>query len=216
MGFGAPVPDHTGAVESIAFIKENVDICVKQHKCGQDRPLPMLPDRVVWIEANSQTRIQLLEPKTIRAPFIALSYCWGPTSPDSYMTTAATLEARKASMDYWDLPALFQDVVNAARELEIEYIWIDRLCIIQGNDGDFLEQASKMGQIYGNATLTIAAASATTEHDRVFVPKADEWLTADLSADISGLGRLKLAARLVNRCDIIVRNAFAESTPHHF
>lgn len=59
------------------------------------------------------------------------------------------------------MPLLFRDVIKVACSPGISYIWIDRLCIIQGDDKDFRSQARKMGEAYGNATLTIATASAT-------------------------------------------------------
>jgi hypothetical protein len=193
VGFADEIPSHAGDQQCFDFIKEKVGACVKQHKCGKDGALPLLPDRVVWIEANNASRIQLLEPKNIRAPFVALSYCWGPVGPTTYISNAETLEARKASINFNDLPPLFQDVVEAARALGIEYVWIDRLCIIQGNDEDFHAQAPKMGEIYGNATLTIAAASATTEEDRILVPRDD--LAYDLDMSVGGIGSLKLRFR---------------------
>ena len=63
---------------------------------------------------------------------------------------------------------------------------------------DFQAQASKMGQIYGNATLTIATASATTEHDLILLPRGPERLSVDVDADISGLGKLKLSVRFLS------------------
>jgi len=156
----------------------------------------LLPDRVIWIEANNATHIQLVEPKDIRAKYIALSYCWGPTSPDTYLTNASTLDARKAGIEYHDLPPLFQDVVSCSRSLGIEYLWIDRLCIIQGDGEDFMRQASKMNEIYGKATLTIAAASAASENDRILIERDSKWLPINLDMNINGIGSLKLRIRL--------------------
>ncbi|EXJ53424.1 uncharacterized protein A1O5_13358 [Cladophialophora psammophila CBS 110553] len=195
MGFAEEIAEHSGDQQCFDFIKEKVGTCIKQHKCGKDGGLPVLPDRVIWIEANNASRIQLLEPKNICAPFIALSYCWGPVGPNTYLTNARNLEARKASIEFNDLPPLFQNVVDVARSLGIEYIWIDRLCIIQGDDEDFHSQAAKMGEIYGNATLTIAAASATTENDRILVPRDEKWWPFDLNLDFDGIGSLNLRFR---------------------
>jgi len=195
VGFGEAIPKNVWDPQSFASIRENVDACVKQHKCGQDGALAMLPYRVLWIEADNPSRIQLLEPKNIRAPYIALSYCWGPVDPNNFVTTAATLGAKKAGIEFSELPVLFRDIVDTARELQIEYIWIDRLCIIQGNDEDFKAQASTMDRIHGNATLTIAAASATTEHDSIFDQRRGELLGGHLKANIAGLGELQLSFR---------------------
>lgn len=174
MGFAKEIAKNAGDQECINFIKDTISTCMKHHTCGSDKSSsPLLPDRVIWIEAYNVTGIQLVESPRIRAQYIALSYCWGPVNQDTYLTTAGTLCERKSGMRYKDLPRLFQDVIKTARSLGIEYIWIDRLCIIQGSDEDFHSQAPKMGEIYGNATLTIAAASANTENDGILTTRED-------------------------------------------
>lgn len=199
VGFGEEIGHDARDPRCLDFIKENVRTCVKHHNCGKDGALPVLPDRVLWIEASNPTRIQLLEPQNIRAPFIALSYCWGPVSPSTYLTNAQTLAARKAGIEFTDLPPLFQDVVEVARALGIEYIWIDRLCIIQEDEVDFHAQAPKMGAIYGHATLTIAAAMVATENDRLLVPRDRKWDAFTLDMQIHGLGSLELRGRRLAR-----------------
>jgi Heterokaryon incompatibility protein (HET) len=116
-------------------------------------------------------------------------------SSDKYLTDASTFNARKAGIQNNDLPLLIQDVVKCARVLGIEYIWIDRLCIIQGDVQDFNSQAPKMEEIYGNATLTIAAASASSENDRILIERESKWQVYDLALDVIGIGYLKLRFR---------------------
>ncbi|KAH7130128.1 heterokaryon incompatibility protein-domain-containing protein [Dendryphion nanum] len=193
MGYAEEIPSDSGSLECAKFIKENIDICIKHHKCGTGGPLPLLPDRIIWIAANNATGIQLIEPQSIRAPYITLSYCWGPVDANTYLTNAENVSSKREGMNYNDLPPLFQDVVYTARRLGIEYIWIDRLCIIQGANGDFSTQAPKMGEIYGNATLTIATASATTEFDKILTQR--ERPSYNLNMDVAGLGSLKTRFR---------------------
>ncbi len=143
------------------------------HKCSSGGLPPKLPDRVIWVKVpGTPSGIQLIETQgqKMRAPYLTLSYCWGPVSPSTFLTDASNIKTRKAGMAYTDLPPLLQDVVDIARLLGIEYVWVDRLCIIQGSSTDFALQAPKMGSIYGNATLTIAAASAVSEHTILLGP----------------------------------------------
>ncbi len=195
MGTANPVPTHAGEQACFDFIQEKVAHCMKEHKCGRDGHLPLLPDRVIWVQADTPSRIQLVEPKDIRAKYLCLSYCWGPVNASTYLTDTTTLSWRKSSIQFAHLPPLFQDVVSIARVLGIEYVWIDRLCIIQGDDGDFKQQAPKMGEIYGNATLTIAAATATSENDRILVERDLKWASYDLSLAVNGIGTLKFRVR---------------------
>jgi len=128
-------------------------------------------------------------------PYIALSYCWGPVSSTTFLTDEETLAVRKAGTDYDDLPPLFQDVVTICRALGFEYLWIDRLCIIQDDRDDFARQAPKMGDIYGNATVTIASASAATENDRILTERDPKWNPLSLEVIANDLGTLRFSVR---------------------
>ena len=56
-----------------------------------------------------------------------------------------------------------RDAILVTRALEITYIWIDALCIIQNdNTKDWIEQASKMNKIYGGSTVTLVVASSNS------------------------------------------------------
>lgn len=196
MGFSKDIARSAGDPQCVDFIKEHVETCLKTHDCAQEGgALPLLPDRVIWIEAKNKSRIQLVEPRSIRARYIALSYCWGPVSPTTYLTNADTFQARKSGIEFTDLPPLFQDVVKTARALGIDYIWIDRLCIIQGDPKDFDTQAPKMGEIYGRATLSIAAASATTENDSIYAPREDKWMSVEHRTGFNGASSIKIRSR---------------------
>lgn len=162
IGMASPISPHSGSRECLEFIKAQVETCMMHHKCSLRRHPSVLPDRVIWIASpKTPSRIQLVEPQgKQRAPYLALSYCWGPVSESTLLTTEANIVAHKAGIEFERLPPLFQDIVDLAQLLGIEYVWIDRLCIIQGSRTDFAQQAPKMGLVYGNATLTISAASA--------------------------------------------------------
>jgi hypothetical protein len=47
-----------------------------------------------------------------------------------------------------------------ARALEIDYVWIDNVCIIQDDDNDWIMESSKMAAIYANSYLNILIVSA--------------------------------------------------------
>ena len=65
-----------------------------------------------------------------RGRYIALSHCWGTNTP--LKTTARNLKEHEQRIGWNDLPVTFQDAVLMAAYIGIPYIWIDSLCIIQG------------------------------------------------------------------------------------
>ena len=74
-------------------------------------------------------------------------------------TTESNIDRHKQMIDWQGLPKSFQDAITVVSNLEIQYIWIDSLCIIQGSDSDdWLQEAPKMADYYQSAFLTISAA----------------------------------------------------------
>ncbi|CAI6332215.1 unnamed protein product [Periconia digitata] len=63
------------------------------------------------------------------------------------------------------MPQNFQDAVTVTRMLGIQYLWIDSLCIIQDSKEDWEREGAKMGDIYHNAYVTIAATCASKSED---------------------------------------------------
>lgn len=72
----------------------------------------------------------------------------------------ANVEAYREKIDFGQLPATFQDAVVTTRELGLEYLWIDSICIIQGEGGDFDQEAKRMEDVFSSAFCVIAASSA--------------------------------------------------------
>jgi hypothetical protein len=62
-----------------------------------------------------------------------------------------------------------------ARAVEIDYIWIDSLCIIQDNQDDWKAESAEMATIYGGTTLNIAASAASDGHGGLFFDREEHW-----------------------------------------
>ncbi|KAI8682481.1 HET domain-containing protein [Fusarium sp. Ph1] len=106
---------------------------------------------------GGQLRLRLCQPYDSSQPYTVLSYCWGgsdllKTTPGSYS-------------DFQDdIPAggLCETIWQAARitySIGVSYIWVDSLCIIQGDVEDWAREAPKMKDVYANAYLTISASA---------------------------------------------------------
>ncbi|KAN0091955.1 HET domain containing protein [Hyaloscypha variabilis] len=57
-------------------------------------------------------------------------------------------------------PPHSHDAIIITQKLGLEYIWIDSLCIIQDDASDWEIESALMGDVYGNATITIAAVTS--------------------------------------------------------
>ncbi|KAK4220623.1 heterokaryon incompatibility [Podospora fimiseda] len=107
--------------------------------------------------------------------YLGLSHCWGnPTSDDKsqFCTTLENHDHRLGGFSSYDLPKTFQDAIEVTRALGKQYLWIDALCIIQGDGGDWESQANTMQDIFANAYCTIAATSAHSWKDGFLKPQS--------------------------------------------
>jgi hypothetical protein len=76
--------------------------------------------------------------------------------------TAGQATSKLVAFSLSSLPATVRDAVIICRHLEIKFLWVDALCIIQDspNAEDWTRESAAMDQIYGNAFFTLAAAGA--------------------------------------------------------
>jgi hypothetical protein len=136
---------------------------------------PPLPSRVLDVgEAGDLSDPFLYVPDDAsqeRGSYVALSYCWGKDTGSFVMTTNSNIQERRAGIPLSSLPTTLREAVYITRRLNIRYLWIDALCIIQGCEDDWTSNTAKMDQIYGNAVLTIAAGSAKSCTERVLKPR---------------------------------------------
>jgi hypothetical protein len=103
------------------------------------------------------SKISLLISENRKARYAALSYCWG--GPQALVAEEDTLDAMARGIALSMLPKTVQDAVTVTRRLGLQYLWVDALCIKQDSEEDWISESSKMADIYGNAAVTIAAAS---------------------------------------------------------
>lgn len=118
-----------------------------------------MPSRVLDVGPSDHSR----EPRLHlslgeRGEWATLSHCWGKTV--TTILTSALLDNLTQSISYATLPRNFQDAILVTRHLGIRYLWIDSLCIIQDSVEDWLRESAKMGDIYKNSLITIAATNA--------------------------------------------------------
>jgi hypothetical protein len=98
-----------------------------------------------------------------RGKYIALSHCWG--GKNSLCTSEKTLELHKRGIPFSGFPKTFQHAILICRGLGVDYLWIDSVCIIQDSEQDWARQAARMGDVYSNSWITIAADAAANSDE---------------------------------------------------
>lgn len=124
------IPRNSGSNECLRLAKAWLNNCLQQHPQCKTRTKPELPHRVIDVTMG---QIRLSIPyKGATGYWVALSHCWG--KENTFKTTPSTLELHQHGIKWGDLPKTFQDAVLVTRALEISYLWIDSLCIIQDDE----------------------------------------------------------------------------------
>jgi hypothetical protein len=97
--------------------------------------------------------------------YATLSYCWG--IKNFIKLTRDNLEDFLKEIPKEKLPKTFTDAIYTARALGLQYIWIDSLCIVQGESDhlDWISESGKMRFVYGSAHVNIAATTATDVYE---------------------------------------------------
>ena len=123
-----------------------------------------LPTRLLYVRDPNPGVLCLYCPKeNNRVKYIALSHCWGKLTEErkrEFCTTKDNIKTRLNGFSFSILPKTFRDAVRVTRELGIQYLWIDSLCIIQWNQKDSEHEAKRMEGVFASAYCTIAATSA--------------------------------------------------------
>jgi hypothetical protein len=119
-----------------------------------------VPTRLLHIRPNSQAHLCTV-PQGKDTLYAALSYRWGETQQQKDgRTMRANLHDRYGRINISQLPQSIIDAVKVTQTLELSYLWVDALCIVQDDPLDCASEISKMASIYRGATVTISAASA--------------------------------------------------------
>lgn len=166
----------TGSDASLAWAEAHIDKCLTTHACHEFRSKDRtLPTRLIEIPQDPEKGgIKLRDSSELRQDlkYVALSYCWGTTKPPC-LTTSDNLAGHLESIRWSSIPKTFQDAVLFSRRLGVGYIWIDSICIVQGDDcnakADWSRESAHMYKYYSNAHVTLAAACSSDCSGGLFV-----------------------------------------------
>jgi hypothetical protein len=76
------------------------------------------------------------------------------------LTTRQNVEQLQELIPFHLLTKTFQDAIIITFRLGLKYVWIDSLCILQGDDDDWVRESANMGSIFARCFLNIVASDA--------------------------------------------------------
>ncbi|EHK16444.1 uncharacterized protein TRIVIDRAFT_128645, partial [Trichoderma virens Gv29-8] len=155
------------------LVSEWLSDCLTNHhgRCPVNENSP-LPRRVVDVGPPDGSQQPLLVTTTEgqTGKYIALSYCWGKRP--FFTLRSSNMEQLKQSIPLKNLPQTIYDAITLAKRLGVRYIWVDSLCIIQGQDykaiRDWEREGQRMDKVFQGAFFTVKAAGASDAYQGLF------------------------------------------------
>lgn len=145
--------------------------CVATHEaCAVTSKSSWVPTRLLKLDAANNT-FKLVSQSDVEpgSRYTALSHCWGSKSWASNLILNSDNYATLCKQQpVAILPKTFRDAFTIIRQLNLQYLWIDRFCIYQDSRDDWQKESSIMHKVYRNSFLCISALSATDDDGGCF------------------------------------------------
>ncbi|KAG4427755.1 hypothetical protein IFR05_016762 [Cadophora sp. M221] len=165
--------NNTGSQVCLALAKNWLRTCLDNHpECSTPKKSlrTFVPTRLVEIPDDFRaTGVKIIEPRALprRRDYMTLSHCWGGLQ-HCVLDRTTIDEFYHTGIQFTKLPKTFQDAVIITKRLGVDFIWIDSLCIIQGDADDWKREARTMSDVYRHSICNIAASSARNSTDGCF------------------------------------------------
>ncbi|KAF5868157.1 putative heterokaryon incompatibility protein [Botrytis fragariae] len=161
------IPEKTSSAASRILASQWISNCTQNHKKCRIDKISWLPTRLVNVGLDGgATRLveTIILSKNQYSPYLALSHRWGATPNHSSRLSSVNKLAWMKSIPTNQMPATFQDAIQYTKSMNISYIWIDSLCIMQDSPEDWSTEAALMDKVYAQSFCNIAASYASNEN----------------------------------------------------
>lgn len=160
---------NTASERSFQSARQKLEECLRDHdKCRTSDRHSFTPSRLICLDPWPPRLCEGAEIDS-GAEYVTLSHRWA----DNPVVTLRKdgVEGFKNGISFETLSRTFQDAMKFTLRIGLCYIWIDSLCIIQDSQDDWLHESSRMGDVYRNSVVTIAASAAAEGGDGLYTER---------------------------------------------
>ena len=160
-----PSSQRTWSTAEITLAKLWIDLCAEGHPSCPHAQTSFRPTRLIDVGTAEYPNIRLCERTEVaaQAKYTTLSYCWGTAT--CFTLKEANVGDVKHSILYDILPKTIRDAIIVTRDLDVQYLWVDSLCIIQDSVDDWATECEVMGDIYAGSYCNIVATGAGSNEE---------------------------------------------------
>jgi hypothetical protein len=116
--------------------------------------------RLIHIGTKSNPKVHLSSTEDMESwpKYTTLSHRWTSATRTTRLLWS-NIEKYFVDIDTDMWPAVYKQALYVTREIEVRYLWVDSICIVQDSKDDWTEQSSLMDYIYARGVLNLAADS---------------------------------------------------------
>jgi hypothetical protein len=157
--------DHSDWTASMTCARTWLSECLQSHPRCQvpcsSKPTAYRPTRLIEIGQPEPHKLRVRLSSELDddvSPYATLSHCWGNSK--ALRLTSITTHELSTGIAISKLAKTFQDAVFTAQSLDIKFLWIDSLCILQDSTEDWQRESALMSHVYRYGLINIAASVA--------------------------------------------------------
>ncbi|OAL44755.1 HET-domain-containing protein [Pyrenochaeta sp. DS3sAY3a] len=131
--------------------------------------------------------------------YATLSYCWGTKEQAAHQakTTSLNLQQNMIGISFETMTQVIKDAITTTKALSLRYLWVDALCIIQGDRHDWTRESAEMAHVYRHAFVTICTLTTFSCNDSFLDrdPAVNVHFRSTIRGEIQGVYSLRLQPR---------------------
>lgn len=163
-----PIRTDYTSQETFSELRDWLEHCSQHHEACRSQHSSKLPSRLIQIEETGQIKLVVTDIRC-EYKYVALSYCWGHGQEG--LTSKENIARRLQGLDISALPQAIRDAIHVTSQLNLCYLWVDAVCIVQNDEDDKNSEVAAMCDIYRNAFLTISATNSPSASETFLEPK---------------------------------------------
>ncbi|KAH6637575.1 heterokaryon incompatibility protein-domain-containing protein [Boeremia exigua] len=159
------ISKNTASCESLRVAQQWIHDCSSGHlSCKMEtRDTQWYPTRLLDLgdlnqEDLSEVRLISTASHSPKGHYTTLSHRWGDA--EFLQLKHHNLENLARGIQIDKLPRTFREAMTFSKGLQIRYLWIDSLCIMQDDVSDWAFEASQMHLVYSNSHCNLSASDA--------------------------------------------------------
>lgn len=164
-----------------------------------------LPARLLDLaEYNNKKKVRLVETRSLSGgEYAVLSYVWGVA--ETLTLVQSTYAKLVAGLHVRDFPRTLIHAVKCVSFLDIRYLWVDALCILQDSQEDKSQEIPRMHEYYRSASVVISASGATDVHSGFLESQITEH---QICAAVARTKLVRIPAYLADRSTTLLINGY--------